>query len=117
TSESEDPADRGPEAFDAKVAVVREAAAASDRTDDVEISVFATLIRTNRRRESTENLIRERGWQGLEPEDVWAMPAVLIATSTDIAQNVQQRRQRHNISYWITPDSVIDDVAAVIAAL
>jgi len=117
TSESEDPADRGPEAFDAKVAVVREAAAASDRTDDVEISVFATLIRTNRRRESTENLIRERGWQGLEPEDVWAMPSVLIGTSTDIAQNVQQRRQRHNISYWITPDSVIDDVAAVIAAL
>jgi probable F420-dependent oxidoreductase len=115
TSESEDPADRGPEAFDARVAIMREAAA--ERALDIEISIFATIIRTNRRRESTENLIRERGWEGLEPEDVWAMPSVLIGTAHEIAENVEQLRQRHHISYWITSDSVVDDVAAVIGAL
>jgi probable F420-dependent oxidoreductase len=115
TSDIEDPADRGPEAFDAKVAILREAAA--ERAQDVEISIFATIIRTNRRRESTENLIRERGWEGLEPEDVWAMPSVLIGTAQDIAQTVQQHHYRHHINYWITSDSVVDDVSAVIAAL
>jgi hypothetical protein len=115
TSESEDPADRGPEAFDTKVAILREAAA--DRAQDIEISIFATIIRTNRRRQSTENLIRERGWEGLEPEDVWAMPSVLIGTAKEIAQSVQQFRHRHDINYWLTSDGVVDDVAAVIAAL
>jgi probable F420-dependent oxidoreductase len=115
TRESDDPADRGPEAFDARVAIMREAAA--ERAQDIEISIFTTIIRTNRRRESTENLIRERGWDGVEPEDVWAMPSVLIGTAKDIAQSVQQLRQRHDINYWITSDSVVDDVAAVIAAL
>jgi probable F420-dependent oxidoreductase len=115
TRESEDPADRSPEALDTKVAIMREAAASRDQ--DIEISVFATVIRTNRRRESTENLIHERGWEGLEPEDVWAMPSVLIGTAKEIAENVQQLRQRHDISYWITSDSVVDDVVAVIAAL
>jgi probable F420-dependent oxidoreductase len=115
TSEREDPADRGPEAFDAKVAIVREAAAA--RAQDIEISIFATVIRTDRRRETTEKLIRERGWDGLQPEDVWAMPSMLIGTATDIAYDVEQHRRNHDISYWITSDSVVDDVAAVIAAL
>jgi probable F420-dependent oxidoreductase len=115
TRESDDPADRGPEAFDARVAIMREAAA--ERAQDIEISIFTTIIRTNRRRESTENLIRERGWDGVEPEDVWAMPSVLIGTAKDIAQSVQQLRRRHDINYWITSDSVLDDVAAVIAAL
>jgi alkanesulfonate monooxygenase SsuD/methylene tetrahydromethanopterin reductase-like flavin-dependent oxidoreductase (luciferase family) len=115
TSESEDSADRSPEAFDTKVAIMREAAASRDQ--DVEISIFATVIRTNRRRESTENLVRERGWEGLEPEDVWAMPSMLIGTAEEIADNVQELRQRHGISYWITSDSVVDDVVAVIAAM
>jgi probable F420-dependent oxidoreductase len=115
TSESEAPTDRGPDAFDAKVGIMREAAA--DRARDIEISIFATLIRTNRRRESTEILIRERGWDGLEPEDVWAMPSMLIGTAQDIAERVQQLRQRHEISYWITSDRVVDDVVALIEAL
>jgi probable F420-dependent oxidoreductase len=115
TSESEDPADRSPEAFDTKVAVIREAAASRDQ--DVEISIFATVIRTNRRRESTENLIHERGWEGLEPEDVWAMPSMLIGTAEEIADNVRQLWERHGISYWITSDHVVDDVVDVIAAL
>ena len=115
TSERENPADRAPEAFDDRVAIVREAAA--ERAQNIEISIFATVIRTNQRRESTENLISERGWEGLEPEDVWAMPSVLIGTAQDIANTVQQHHQRHDISYWIASDSVVNDVAAVIAAM
>ena len=113
--QSEDPADRSPEAFDAKVAITREAAASRDQ--DVEISIFATIVRTNRRRETTENLMRERGWDGLKPEAVWAMPSILIGTAEAIADKVRELNERHGISYWITSDSVVDDVAAVIAAL
>ena len=115
TSDSDDPADRSPDALDAKVAILRDAAA--DRAHHIEISIFATIIRTNQRRRSTENLIRQRGWDGLEPEDVWAMPSVLIGTAQDIAHTVQQHQHRHHINYWITSDTAIDDLTAIIAAL
>jgi alkanesulfonate monooxygenase SsuD/methylene tetrahydromethanopterin reductase-like flavin-dependent oxidoreductase (luciferase family) len=115
TNEREDPADRSPKAFDAKAAIMREAAAG--RAQDIEISIFATIIRTNRRRESTEKLIHERGWDGLEPEDVWAMPSVLIGTTQEIADTIEQHHHNHDISYWITSDSVVDDLATVIGTL
>ena len=35
------------------------------------------------------------------------MPSVLIRTANEIAQNVQQLRQCHDISYWIASDSVV----------
>jgi Cft2 family RNA processing exonuclease len=45
------------------------------------------------------------------------MPSVLIGTAQDIAHTVEQHHHNHDISYWITSDSAVDDVAAVIAAL
>jgi hypothetical protein len=45
------------------------------------------------------------------------MPSMLIGTAEEIADNVQELRQRHGISYWITSDSVVDDVVAVIGAM
>jgi probable F420-dependent oxidoreductase len=115
TRDGDDPADRSPDAFDTQVATLHDAAA--DRAQDIDISIFATIVRTDRRRESTDTLIRARGWDGLQPEDVWAMPSMLIGTAQDIAYTVQQHHHSHHINYWITPDSTVDDVTAIIAAL
>src|SRR5215469_5088699 len=56
SQDSDDPADRLPPAFDAKLAVLREAA--GDRFQSLELNAFATFVVTDRRRASTEELIR-----------------------------------------------------------
>ncbi|HET9973387.1 MAG TPA: TIGR03621 family F420-dependent LLM class oxidoreductase [Streptosporangiaceae bacterium] len=56
---SDDPADRLPAAFDAKVAVLREAA--GDRFGALELNALGTFVLTNRRRADTDELIRQRG--------------------------------------------------------
>src|SRR5262249_60490186 len=67
--EDDDPADRLPPAWDAKLAVLREAA--GDRFGNLEINAFGTFIITDTRRASTEELIRQRGWTGIDAEAVW----------------------------------------------
>src|SRR6266487_1087571 len=57
--DDDDPADRLPPAWDAKLAVLREAA--GDRFGSLEINAFGTFIITDTRRASTEELIRQRG--------------------------------------------------------
>src|SRR4029077_6738104 len=52
SQDGEDPADRSPAAFDAKLAVLREAA--GDRFPDLEINAFGTFVITDTRQASTE---------------------------------------------------------------
>ena len=59
SADGDDPADRLPAAFDAKLAVLRKAA--GDRFPDLELNAFATFVVTDRRRARTEELIRQRG--------------------------------------------------------
>ncbi len=115
TAETENPADRSPEAFDAKAAVVREAA--GKRAADVELSVFATMIRTDRRREATEQLIQQQRWGGISCEQVWEMPSVLIGNAAQLAEAALARRARHGLTYFITSDDVVDDIGATMSEL
>jgi hypothetical protein len=63
STDGDDPRDRLPAAFDAKVGVLRDAA--DDRFGDLEISALGTFIVTGERRAATEDLIARRGWSGL----------------------------------------------------
>src|ERR1700733_7286552 len=72
STDSDDPRDRLPAAFGAKVDVLR--AAAGDRFGDLEVSAIATFIVTATRRADTEELIARRGWEGIDPGQVWQMP-------------------------------------------
>jgi probable F420-dependent oxidoreductase len=115
TAETEDPADRSPEAFDAKAAVVRDAA--GERAAAVELSVFTTMIRTDRRREATEQLIQQHRWSGVSCEQVWEMPSVLIGNAAQLAEAALARRDRHGLTYFITSDDVVDDIEATVTQL
>ena len=81
--DSDDPADRAPAALEAKLAVLRDAA--GERFGQLEISTFATFRVTSQRRRDTEDLIRQRGWQGIGCEQVWAMPTVFIGSAGQIS--------------------------------
>jgi probable F420-dependent oxidoreductase len=111
--DSDDPADRTPAALEAKLAVLREAA--GERFAQLEISTFATFRVTSQRRRDTEDLIRQRGWQGIGCEQVWAMPTVFIGSAEQIWQDLHDRRHRYGLSYYVTSDRNLEQLAQVIA--
>ena len=99
SADTDDPRDRLPAAFDAKVGVLR--AAAGDRFSDLEISAFATFIVTGKRRAETEDLIARRGWSGIEAEVVWQMPTIFIGSPEQIRADLSARRDRFGLSYLV----------------
>ncbi len=115
SQDSDDPADRLPAAFEAKVATVR--AAAGDRFGELELSAFGTFIVTSRRRAATEDLIASRGWTGTGVETVWQMPTLFIGSVAQIREDLRERRDRFGLSYLITSDSELPTLTQLIDGL
>ena len=115
SQDGDDPADRLPPAFDAKLAVLREAA--GDRFPSLEISAFATFEVTDRRRASTEELIRQRGWTGIDTETVWEMPTIFIGSPAQIQDDLMARRARFGLSYLVASESARPALAEIVSAL
>src|SRR5262249_56658181 len=76
SEDRDDPGDRMPQAFDRKLDVLR--SAAGDRFPELELSAFAAFHLTTHRRARTEELITQRGWDGIDVEAVWQMPTIYI---------------------------------------
>jgi alkanesulfonate monooxygenase SsuD/methylene tetrahydromethanopterin reductase-like flavin-dependent oxidoreductase (luciferase family) len=115
SQDDDDPADRLPPAFDAKLAVLREAA--GDRFCELEISAFGTFVVTDTRRASTEELIRQRGWTGIDAETVWEMPTVFIGSPAQIRDDLIARHARFGLSYLVAGEGALPALAAVTGAL
>jgi len=115
SQDSDDPADRLPPAWDAKLAVLREAA--GDRFAKLEISAFGTFIITDTRRASTEELIRQRGWSGIDAETVWEMPTTFIGSPAQIRDDLLARRARFGLSYLVAAESALPALAEIVGAL
>ena len=115
SEDRDDPQDRLPPAFDDKLAVLR--SAAGDRFSHLELSAFATFNVTTRRRASTEELIAQRGWDGIDVETVWQMPTIFIGSPAQIRDDLQARRDRFGLSYLVTSDRDLPALTAVIAGL
>ena len=111
----DDPGDRLPPALDRKLAVLREAA--GDRFGQLELSAFATFQVTDQRRASTENLIAERGWDGIDAEMVWQMPTIYIGSPSQIRDDLHARAERFGLSYLVTSDQDLPTLSTVIAGL
>ena len=115
SQDSDDPADRLPPAWDAKLAVLREAA--GDRFAKLEINAFGTFIITDTRRASTEELIRQRGWSGIDAETVWEMPTTFIGSPAQIRDDLLARRARFGLSYLVAAESALPALAEIVGAL
>jgi hypothetical protein len=98
-----------------KVEWVRQGAGA--RFDQVELSLVPSLVFTDRRREQTEQLIRQRGWHGITVEQVWAMPSVFIGSIEQIIEDMQRRREQYGFSYHVVADEDMEAFAPVVARL
>ncbi len=110
-----DPRDRLPAAFDAKIGVVR--GAAGDRFANLEINAFGTFIITGNRRAGTEDLIIQRGWTGLDAEEVWQMPTIFIGSPDQIRADLQERHQRFGLSYLVAGEDALPMLAEIASGL
>jgi probable F420-dependent oxidoreductase len=99
SADGDDPRDRLPAAFDAKVGVLREAA--GDRFGRLELSAIATFTVTGKRRAGTEDLIARRGWTGISAEEVWQMPTVFIGSPDQVRADLRERQERFGLSYLV----------------
>jgi probable F420-dependent oxidoreductase len=114
-TDSDDPQDRLPAAFDAKIAVLREAA--GDRFPGLELNAFGTFVLTDRRRAATDELIRERGWSGIDAETVWQMPTIFIGSAAQIRDDLRARRDRFGLSYLVAGESALPELTEIISGL
>jgi hypothetical protein len=95
--------------------VLREAA--GDRFPSLEINAFATFVITDSRRARTDELIRERGWTGIDAETVWEMPTIFIGSPVQIRDDLMARRARFGLSYLVVSESTLPALAEIIGAL
>jgi probable F420-dependent oxidoreductase len=115
SADSDDPRDRLPAAFGAKIGVLREAA--GDRFGNLEISAFGTFIVTTSRRAATGDLITRRGWTGIDAGTVWQMPTVFIGSPEQIRSDLRERQERFGLSYLVAGDGALPALAEIASGL
>jgi probable F420-dependent oxidoreductase len=115
STDSDNPLDRLPAAFDGKLGVIREAA--GDRFENIEINAFGTFIITDTRRAETEDLIVRRGWTGIDVAAVWQMPTIFIGSPNQIRADLHARRERFGLSYLIVGEDSLPALVEIISGL
>jgi probable F420-dependent oxidoreductase len=98
-----------------KLAWVREGAGA--RYPDIELSLIPTLLFEEDRERTATSLIAARGWQGVTPADVLAMPSAFIGSTDEIVDQMEERRARYGFSYYVVSDRQLDRVGPLVARL
>ena len=101
-------------AVDERARLVRDAA--GDRYDRLELNALVQrVIVTDDRRQAAEELAGR--WTQLSPEEILASPYVLVGTVRQLIEDLQARRERWGISYYVVFEPYIDAFAPVVAAL
>lgn len=98
-----------------KIAWIRREA--GTRFDHLELSLVASVVVTEHRREAAARLVRARGWDGLSPDTVLAMPSIFIGSADQIVDEMLARRERYGISYHVVADRSLEMVAPIVARL
>jgi probable F420-dependent oxidoreductase len=98
-----------------KIAWIRQEAGA--RFDHIELSIVASIVVTENRREAAERLVDARGWGGLPAEKVFGMPSIFIGSVDQIVDEMQRRRERYGISYYVVPDRSLETIAPIVERL
>jgi probable F420-dependent oxidoreductase len=90
---------------------------AGTRFANLELSIVGSVIIAENRREAAERLVHARGWEDLSADKVLEMPSVFIGSVDQIVNEMQGRRERYGISYYVVPDSSLEMVAPIVARL
>jgi probable F420-dependent oxidoreductase len=106
-------ADASPEAFRQKAAWIRDAA--GSRFAGIELNTLVqTVIVTDRPREAAAPLAKE---YAIELDQVFETPLVLIGSKDQIAETLEQRRERFGLSYITVFEKDLENLARVIDRL
>jgi probable F420-dependent oxidoreductase len=99
---------------DARVQLVREVA--GDRYNRLELNALVQrVVVTEDRRQAAEELARR--WPQLSPEELLQSPYVLMGTIDQLVEDLQARRERWGISYYVIFEPYMDAFAPVVARL
>jgi len=89
---------------------------ARDRYERLELNALVQrVIVTDARRKAAEELTRR--WTQLSVEELLQSPYVLVGTVDQLIEDLQARRTRWGISYFITHEPYVDAFAPVVARL
>jgi probable F420-dependent oxidoreductase len=102
-----------PEATDAKVGWVREAA--GDRFDDLELQALVGFVYVTDDAKSILEGIA--GAFGVSAEDARLAPPCLVGSINDMAASLEERRERWQMSYHVIDDNAIDAFAPIVERL
>jgi hypothetical protein len=73
------------------------------------------VVVTDDRRKAAEELTAR--WTQLSADDILRSPYVLIGTVDQMVEDLQARRERWGISYYVVREPNLDDFAPVVARL
>ncbi|MDQ6899003.1 MAG: TIGR03621 family F420-dependent LLM class oxidoreductase [Candidatus Dormibacteraeota bacterium] len=111
----EDPTSRLADEVEKRLHWIREAA--GSRLPEIELGMFMTLLPREDRLTAAEDLIRQRGWRGVTPDQVLDMPSVFIGSAARTAELMQERRETYGITYYVVGPAAQGEVAQLIACL
>ncbi len=112
---SEDPAERLAETIAQKVDWIRQAA--GERFDEIELSMVVTLEITRDQKQRAEQIIQQRGWNGITTNQVLQMPSMLIGSIDQIIQQLQSIREKYFFSYFVVSDKCMEAFAPIVKQL
>ncbi len=113
---SDNPTERLASTITQKIEWIRDAA--GDRFEHIELNIIVSLHITQNRQHRAEQILRERLWRNLvTQEDVLDMPSILIGSVEAIVEKLYVLREQHGLSYFVIPDSSIEEFAPVVARL
>jgi len=99
---------------DRRVELVREAA--GDRYERLELNALVQrVVVTDNRRQAAEELARR--WTQLTPAEILESPYVLVGTIDQQVEDLQARRERWGISYYVIFEPYLEAFAPVVAKL
>jgi probable F420-dependent oxidoreductase len=100
---------------DERVQLVRDIA--GDRFERLELNALVQrVIVTDDRRRAAEELMTER-WSQLSVDDILQSPYTLIGTIDELVEDLQARRARWGISYYLIHEPYLDTLAPIVARL
>ena len=99
---------------DKRMQLVRDVA--GDRHPLLELNTLVQrAVVTDHPRQAAEELARR--WTQLSPEEILQSPYVLIGTVDQMIEDLQARRERWDISYYVIFEHYVDAFAPVVAQL
>jgi probable F420-dependent oxidoreductase len=112
---SEDLSERSPETIARKIGWIRDAA--GQRFGELELGMIVSVASGEDARGAAERLAVRRGWGAAAAERALEMPSVLAGPVEHVVDELQARRERLGLSYYVVSSSQVEAAGPVVERL